>query len=559
MLPPIGRRVRHLRRYQEIAQVLFQHGFENIIALLGLRSLLTVPMRMVGRPLAESRLSTAEHLRLAAEELGPTFVKLGQILSTRPDLLPPDFLRELAKLRDEVPAFPFEQVRQTVERELGAPLGELFASFEETPLAAASLGQVHGATLLDGTAVVVKVLRPRIREIVETDLDILFEMARLAEERTPLGQSYPLVELADEFAATLRGELDYVREGQNAERFRRNFAGRPDVVIPKIYWQYTTHDVLTMQRLAGVKIDDLEGLRAAGLDPRQVALRAIDLIMQETFTDGFFHADPHPGNFFVLEGNIIGAMDFGMVGYLDQYTKEQLMRLFVAVVSRNVDEMVDELVQMEMVGRGADHRRLARDLQRFMEKYWGVPLEQLTFKGVFEDIMPIAFRHRLTLPSNLWMLGKTLVMMEGVGRLLYPELDVFEQARPYAEAAIRQANAPAAWLSRIGRSISDWGELWQLFPQRMPRLLDQLEKGELTLAIALSQMEAILKRLDRLVNRLAVAILLAALIIGLGLIIPRVTTAPLSIWGSALIIAGFVVVLALGVWLLWSMWRAGRK
>lgn len=559
MLRPLSRRVRYLGRYREIAQVLIRHGFDSMVDMLGLRQLLSLPMRMARGARSAEHLSPAEHLRLAAEELGPTFIKLGQMLSTRPDLLPPDYLRELAKLRDEVPPFPFAQAKEMIERELGAPLEELFASFEESPLAAASLGQVHGATLPDGTEVVVKVLRPNIHEAIALDLDILLDMAHLAEERTPLGRVYPLVELADEFATTLRAELDYVREAQNAERFRRNFAGRPEVIIPEVYWEYTTHSVFTMQRLRGVKIDDVEGLRAAGLDPRIVAIHAIELIMQETFTDGFFHADPHPGNFFVLEGNVIGAMDFGMVGYLDRRTKEQLMRLFIAAVSRDVNELVDELVQLEMVGAGADHRRLARDLNRFLQKYWDAPLKNLTAREIFEDLLPIAFRHRLTLPTNLWLLGKTLVMMEGTGQLLYPELNVFEHAKPYAEQALRQLTSPRVWAEQLQHGMRDWGELWALLPQRLPRLLDQLDKGELTLSHDILNVDAVMKRLDRLVNRLAVSILVAALIVGLGLIIPPVSATLWRGWVVALLLIGFVIAVSMGLWLLWSMWRAGRR
>jgi ubiquinone biosynthesis protein len=557
MLSPIHTRIRHLRRYQELAQVMVRHGFDGVADLLGLRHWLALPMRLAGSRLEES-VSAAVHLRLAAEELGPTFIKLGQMLSTRPDLLPPEYLLELSQLRDNVPPFSFEKAQEIIESELGAPLTDLFASFEATPLAAASLGQVHGAVLRDGSEVVVKVLRPNIREIVRLDLDILFEMARLAEERTALGRSYPLVELADEFSVTLRSELDYLHEARNAERFRRNFVGRSELYIPKVYWDFTTHDVLTLERLRGVTIDNVDGLRAAGLDPRRVAVNAIDLIMKEIFEDGFFHADPHPGNLFVLEGNVIGAMDFGMVGYLDKGTKEQLMRLFVAAISHDVAGMVDEMVQMEMVGTSVDHRRLTRDMSRLLDKYRDVPLKDLTIREVFNDVLPIAFRHRLTLPSNLWMLGKVLVMVEGTGQLLSPDLDVFELAKPHAIQGMAQINSPRAWAERFGRGASNWSELWFMLPQRLPRMLDRLGKGELVLGLDVVNTRTILNRLDRVVNRLSVSILIAALIVGLGLLTSRFTSADGRTLAVILLAVGFVVSVGLGSWLVWSMWRSGR-
>lgn len=558
-LPPFGRHVQHLRRYQQIARVLIRHGFDNVVEQLGLLTRLALPWRVSERVRPIAPLTPAEHLRLAIEELGPTFVKLGQMLSTRPDLLPPAYLHELSKLRDEVPPFPSEQARAIVEAELGAPIDQLFRSFDEKVLAAASLGQVHGAVLPDGSEVVVKVLRPNIRRIVEVDLDILYDMARLAEERTAFGRMYAFTELADEFAATLRAEMDYVREARNAERFRRNFAGRPEVYIPRVYWGYTTHNVLTLERIRGVKIDDVEGLRTAGLDPRTVALHAVDLIMQETFVDGFFHADPHPGNFFVMEGNVIGAMDFGMVGYLDKRTKEQLLRLFLAVMSRDPDQIVGELVRMDMVGASVDHRRLGRDLGRFLERYWGAPLKDLRLRDLFEDFLPIAFRHRLRLPSNLWLLAKTLVMMEGTGMLLYPELDVFEIARPYAEQALREMNALAAWVGRLGTTLRDWGELWQELPQYLPRLLDQLQKGEFTLSHIQRDQERALARWDRMVNRLSVALIISALIVGIGLIFPTAAARWPAWVGTVMVALGFFLAVGASLWLLWSLWRAGRR
>lgn len=296
---PLVRQARYLGRYRQIAQVLGHYGFGYLVEQLGLTQLLSLPRRIVRQPLPDP-LSGPERLRLAMTALGPTFVKLGQILSTRPDLLPPDFIVELNKLQDTVPPFPAEVAVRLIESELGKPLSAIFREFDREPLAAASLGQVHTAVLHDGSQVVVKVQRPDIEQIVARDLAILSDLAALAQERSALGAQYDLVELAWEFSASLRAELDYRREGRNADRFRKNFAATNIniVHIPTIYWDYTSGRVLTIERLFGVKINDIAGLEAAGLDRKRVAHNSSVLILQEILADGFFHADPHPRQFF---------------------------------------------------------------------------------------------------------------------------------------------------------------------------------------------------------------------------------------------------------------------
>ncbi|MBC7222710.1 MAG: AarF/ABC1/UbiB kinase family protein [Anaerolineae bacterium] len=556
---PWGRRVRNLRRYREVLRVFLRHGFDNAIQQLGLGPLISLPRRTLGRGREEMPPPTmAQHFRLALEELGPTFVKLGQVLSTRPDLLPPEFITELSKLQDQVPPFPFAQARAQVEDSLGKPLEAIFAEFSEEPLAAASLGQVHAARLKDGTEVVVKVQRPDIEEIISVDLDILYDVAQLAEERTPLGELYPLREMAEDFAATLRAEMDYRREGRNADRFRENFRGVETVYIPRVYWAYTTGRVLTLERLRGIRIDDLEGMREAGIDPKRVALHSTQLVLKEVFEDGFFHADPHAGNFFVLPGEVIGAMDFGMVGRLDRETKESLLRLFIAAVQFNVASLVEELDRMGVIGPGVDRAWLRRDLARILDRFYGVPLSEMRVQPVMESVLPVAFRHRLRLPSNLWLLGKSLVMMEGLGQRLYPDMDVFAVARPYVQESLRQMASPSAVARRTVEWAQDWAGLLASIPEKVPQLLDQAQRGEMELGIRIDGLDEVLARLDRLVNRLGTAILIAAFILGLAWLIPPFYPGGWRQWGVVIPLAGFALASFLGLWWAWVYWRSGR-
>ncbi|HID61641.1 MAG TPA: AarF/ABC1/UbiB kinase family protein, partial [Anaerolineae bacterium] len=421
-----------------------------------------------------------------------------------------------------------------------------------------SLAQVHQATLPGGEEVVVKVQRPDIEKTIEVDLEILFDLAHLIQERTPLGKIYDLVEIAEDFAFTLRNEMDYRREGHNADRFRRNFAGETALYIPKVYWDYTTQRVLTLERISGIKIDDIAALDAAGVDRRQVAKSAARIIIKEVLEDGFFHADPHPGNFFVMDEAVIGAMDFGMVGHLDQRDRENLVRLYIVSVQFDTEGIVEQLIRMGAASRDVDRLGLQRDIGRLLTKYHGLPLKEIRAREVVEEVMPIAFRHHLRLPSRLWLLGKTLAMMEGVGLQLDPDFDIFAVSQPYMRKFLWQTVSPRTWGRRLLKTGGDWSELLADLPRRVPRLIDQLEEGDLQFTLQLRELETFLSRLDRVGNRLAISVLLAAFIVSLALLMPSFLGGRQG-WIFWLIALGFVAASVLGLWLLFSIWRSGRR
>ncbi|MCI0527960.1 MAG: AarF/UbiB family protein, partial [Nitrospira sp.] len=324
------RQTRHLRRYREIVGILARHGLGWLVVQLGLGDLIPFHRGLLGHTRRQEPYTQPEHIRIALEDLGTTFTKLGQILSTRPDLVPPDYITQFSKLQDNAPPVPYSQVAEVIQRELGAPPEEIFKSFDVQPRASASIGQVHMACLPNDTLVVVKVQRPGVEAQVEEDLEVLADLANLAAQRTTLGEYLDIEGWMEEFAFTLHNELDYTQEGQNADRFRRNFAGEPTLHVPRIYWEYTTQRVLTMEEIQGIKISDLTALEAAGLDRHHIAENSARIMLTMVFEHGFFHADPHPGNFFVLPGGGIGLIDYGMVGRLDTSLREALARLFLA-------------------------------------------------------------------------------------------------------------------------------------------------------------------------------------------------------------------------------------
>lgn len=515
---PLVRQARYLGRYREIAQVLVGHGFGYLVEQLGLASLLSLPRRIVLRVPPQPPVGTAVRLRQALIALGPTFIKFGQLLSTRPDLLPPDIVTELDKLQDTVPPFPGSTAIATIEAELGRPIGELFHEFCTEPLAAASLGQVHGAVLHSGEQVVVKVQRPDIAARIHTDLAIIADLATLAQERRVLGGEYDLVELAWEVSNTLRGELDYRREGHNADRFRHNFRESALVHIPKIYWEYTSSHVLTSERLFGVKINDLQGLEASGIDRVALANNSMHLILQEIFSNGFFHADPHPGNFFALPGGVIGVVDFGQVGMLDRETTRQLLLLLVALVNHDTNGALRSLEQMGTISRHHITPGLRRDMRRFTDSLVDRPLAELSARETIEELLTLIHRHRLRMPAPLALLLKALVMMEGTGLQLDPTLDVFGIARPYAERALVDQISPEAVRERLtegGRSLS---EAALELPQQISDVLWRLNEGELHIQTNELELRRVAGSVMSAANRLAVALVLGALVLCVGML-----------------------------------------
>ncbi len=551
------RSVRNLPRYQEIIRVFVRKGFGFIFENVNLG--LIPPLRKVFRKGPqqidqEALESLAVHFRLALEELGPTFVKLGQVLSTRPDLLPPRYVNELSKLQDHVPPVGWELISNLLTEEYGAAPENVFYHIEKEPLAAASLAQVHGAVLHSGERVVVKVQRPNIKKIIASDLNVLRDLAERFQ-KTTFGRTYDVLGVTDEFAFTLWNELDYRREGNNADRFRRNFANEDYLYIPKVFWELTTPRVLVMERIQGIKIDDIEKIDQAGYNRHQIAMNAAHIIIKEILEDGFFHADPHPGNMLVMPNDVIGAMDFGMVGFLNDADRLNLIRLYSATVEIDVDAFIDQIVQMGGLDINHDRTHLSKDIERVLNQYAGTPLQDIRANEVLEMVQTVMFRHHIHLPSNYWLLAKTLVLMEGVGLTLDPSFDVFEVSKPYVNRLIWHLLLPDRHMRQsLIRRSKDWGDLLSKFPRSSNRLLHQAEAGEF-FQVTIKDLSRILHQADRSTTRLSISIMISAIIIGMAILTPLFSNGSLVQW---LLLLGFVMAFILGVWFLISMLRLGK-
>ena len=538
-----------------MSQVLARHGLGFVISITGLERF--VPFQRVFNRNYEQPLSRPEHVRRALEELGPTFIKLGQILSARADLLPPAYQAELAKLQDAARPLKTEVITGIIAEDFGRPVDAVFSSFDDVPLACASIGQVHAATLTDGTRVAVKVQRPGVVEQIDQDLQILRNLAATASRRWPVAEEYDVVGLVHEFAQTLRAETDYLQEGRNAERFAENFAGDDSLYFPCVFWEHTTSRVLTLERIDGIKVDDLAALDTAGIDRAKVAMNGARMVLKMVFRDRFFHADPHPGNFFIQPGGRIGVVDFGMVGTMGPRIQEQLVWALLAYTTEDPDRQVDVLYELGVAGRHIDRTALRRDVEHLRSRYYGRPVGDIAIGPVVTDVLGVIRRHRLHLPPGYALLLKTVLMHESLVTRLDPSFEFTAVLGPYARGMMVRHFSPLGWGKAVGQAGIDLARLGIELPQQVRRLLSSLQRGDVEVAIRPSGFEPMLRRLERIANRLVLGIIAAGFVVALAVLLAayHVRSDPQT---GGILLAGFVLASVLGVYIAWSILRSGR-
>ncbi|MCD6294802.1 MAG: AarF/ABC1/UbiB kinase family protein [Deltaproteobacteria bacterium] len=555
----IGRTYRHMQRYRQILTVLFRNGFGDLVNILKIEQYLEIGLRMISRKRREKigKLTRAERVRIVLEELGPTFIKMGQILSTRPDLLPVEFLRELEKLQDDVPPFEYAQVETIIEAELGTPLGHVFKDFEESPLASASIGQVHRARLAGGEEVVVKIQRPDIQKIVEVDLEIMLHLATLMEKHLEGWEIQRPTKIVEEFAQTLEKELDYTIEASHMERFAMQFLNDSSVYVPKVYREASTGRILTMEYINGIKASEIALLEEANLDRYKIARLGLDLIMKQIFIYGFFHADPHPGNVFILPDNVICYIDFGMMGRIGREDRETFADLVVNIVSRDERKITKALLRLTVCEEDPDIDALEKNVSEFIDLHFNRPLKELDLGKLLHQLLDLVAKHRLSVPPDLFLMIKALSTVEGLGRLLNPDLDVAEQAAPFVKRIQMDRLNP----KRIAGDFFDSGtELLNLIkeiPGEVRKILKQAREGKIKIEFEHRGLEPMLSTFDRVSNRIVFAIVLASLIIGSSLIV--LSGLPPK-WHEIPIIglAGFTVAGIMGFWLLITILKSGK-
>jgi ubiquinone biosynthesis protein len=547
------RGIGNVARLREIVSVVSKYGFDIVLKRAGLYSYIPFKRRLF--PEEIEGLTTPEKVRLILEELGATYIKLGQILSTRPDLIPKEYIDELSKLQDEALPLSFAEVKGLVEQELGKSLEEVFAYFERKPIASASLAQVHRAKLKSGESVVVKVQRPNIAKTIESDISLLYQLASLVEARVREARRYNLVGIVNEFAKTIRRELDFMREGRNAERFAKNFSDIDYIKIPEIYWEYTTKRVLCMEYIEGVKISRVEELRNRGYDLELLAERLAQAFMKQFFVDGLFQADPHPGNLLVLEGERIAMVDFGMVARIESELRDKLAELAIALVDKDVERVVEQLLRIGIVTPESDLSEFRSDIEDLILEYYDTKLSQVNVASLLNEMLEIALKHRVMMPPNFAFLIKSMVTIEGVARTLYPEFNFTIAAKPFVKEMIRQRLAPRRLAKDFLRELSSLAQALRRIPTATEAVLRRAEEGKLTLQHR--GFSELLYELEVMSNRISFALITSAIVVGSALIM-QTDKGPSFLGYPVFGILGFLFASVLGTVLLLSILRSGR-
>jgi len=547
---------RNIGRLSEIAQVAVKHGFGYFFE----RHRLTDVFPWISRDgSADMPSDRGRRLREMLDELGPTFVKFGQLLSTRPDIVPPDIVVELQKLQDDVRPIPFADVRRVIEEDLGLTIEQAFLEFDEQPTAAASIGQVHHALLPNGERVAVKVQRPNAPRQIESDIALLFQAARLAKERVRALDFIDAEQVVDEFARSIRSELDYRAEARNAEIFRRNFSGQPDVKIPRVYWTYTRRRVLVLELLEGVQLADLDVAALSQAERRDLAYRIAETWMTMIFRHGFFHGDPHPANIFVLDGGAaVGLVDFGQVGKLTDEDMSRLTGLFIDAANERVDALPRRLAELGVRFPREREEEFAEELHDVYYRYYGVSLAEIDPLQVIREAFEVIYRMNLRLPTRFVLLDKAIATLASVGIELYPDFNVFEVAKPYARNLMIERFSPERVLARAQKESQELLRIAAVLPHQLHDVLDELRDGQVDVGFVHKGLDEFMHKVDVAFNRLVVALIVVGGLIGSSLIGIFAKHGPFVFGVNFLSFIGFLLSGALGIWLLWGVIRSGR-
>ena len=550
---------RDLGRVHDIASVLIRYGFGSFVRVLGIGGALERAGRVLHWQHAEEfiKLDTPQRIRRALEDLGPTFIKLGQILATRVDLFPPHYIAEFEKLQDQAPPVPFEDLLPQIEEDIGGSIDEIFSEVDRQSLAAASIAQVHKAVLKDGTPVVLKIRRPGLRKIIEADLRLLQRIVDIAESESPEIRRFHPKEILRQFNQSLRRELDLAGECRNAERIAANLVDDLNIVVPKVYWQWTGERINVQEYIEGIHGRDLEAMEKSGLDRNLLADRGTQAVIKMIMEDGFFHADPHPGNVFYLPDNKLAFIDFGMVGRLTEERREQVVGLLYGMVN-HAPTKVAEILEDWSDNIYTDEEALTVDIEAFVDQYSSLSLKDLSLTVMLSDLMALLRDHKLILPADLALLIKAYITLDSLGRFLNPDFNTLNFAAPYIQKIMLERYRPEAMAKRGWRNLISLADLLSSLPKDLRKLLRASRKGALQVDITVRHLDRYVNTIDNAISRLTMGMVTAALIIGSSIIM-TVIGGPEIFGLPAFGFLGYTFATLGGLWLLLSIWKSGNN
>jgi len=511
--------VRDLKRFNQILVVLFEEGFDLLLTKIRLKHHIPLTKRLKSRLKKSQEIKPEVRLRKTLERLGPTFIKFGQILSVRPDLIPKEYAKELEKLQDSVPPFSFNEVKPIIENELGRSIGHTFLHFEKSPVASASISQVHKAVLKTGEKVAVKVQRPNVKHIMETDIDIMFYFANLLEKNMEKIRRFKPAKIVNEFKEWTEKELDFRIEARNAKRFYDNFKGSRNVHIPKVYDELTTERVLTLEFIEGIELHNINEIKKRKLDFNEIVKNGFNAIMTQVFVHGIFHADPHPGNIIVMKDNSIAFVDFGIVGYFDEKLKNKSIDLLYGIVEQDEELIMETLVSMGMESSEIDFEQLKSDISFIVQPLQNSSIKDIKISRVLEEILDISLRHSLRVPASFVLFGKTIITLEGVALEYDPSFKLVETAKPFIEKLIAKRKSPLyAWKNFV-HNLHKYRKFAEEFPEKAERALDKIQRGSIRVDIEDTDIKKLSLEIDRSSNRVAYALMIAAFLITSAILI----------------------------------------
>lgn len=554
----LSRRYRHFKRYRQITQVLLKNGFGFIVDWLDLGKYLPFKER-IGTDEEYDKRGIAKRLRYVLQELGPTYIKFGQLMSTRADVLSPRFIKELRKLQDKAPSVEFEGIKKVLKSELGTDYQRYFKKIFPNPQAAASIAQTHNAVLNNGRNVILKIQRPNIQNKVEVDLEILDNIAHLAEERNLFSRFIKPTQIIEEFKNSIKKEMDFNQEVSNMKRFRNNFNNNSRIVVPEVIDRLSSERLIVMEKIKGKKLSEvsLNVKKERDFKAGFLAELGAKALMKQVLIDGFFHADPHPGNIFIIDKDKIAYIDFGLMGQLTPEMRDYLAVLFFAVLRKNVDVIVDTMIEVGIVSREINMRKFKLDVQELIYHYYGIDLKDIDYIKVLDDFQRIIYKYHIKMPEDFLLLARAIAVSEGVGYMIDPDFNVAEVGNKFLLKLIKDRIKPKNIVGRIAKKVWDFRQSTKGFPGKLSNILDKLSNDEFTIKFKHMNLESLINKLDIISNRLSISLIISALIIGSSMIL-QTDMHPMFLGIPVLGLLGYIVAGVFGFWLVIDILRSGK-